>query len=965
MKKLFLGVLACCALLVQAKEYTYRTVEGDPMQARIYTLENGLTVYLTENHAEPVIQTLIAVRAGSQNDPLESTGLAHYQEHIMFKGTKQYGTTDYEKEIPNLKAIDELYETYGKTTNAEERKAIYHLIDSFSYENSKIAIANEFDKLMASIGATGVNAYTSTDRTCYHEVIPSTELTRWAMIESDRFQNLVIRGFHTELETVYEEFNMYSTMDYDKVSLAIDQALFPAIPYRQHTVLGTQEHLKNPSLINIRKFYNTYYRPNNVAVCLSGDFDSDRAIEVIDAWFGNWKPQDIPAPKRYEQPDLKAHKDTLVYGKEAPEVHVVWKLPNIKHEDIDALEVMDYVLMNGKCGLIDLNLEQKQLTLHAGAYMDEGVDYSSYHMYGRPKEKQTLNEVRELLLAEVEKLKKGEFDENMLAAIIRNHKRSELLELQYNGARVQKFVTAHICQIPYEDIVKDMDRKEKITKDDVIRVANKYLKDNYVCVLKEHNEDANPPKIDKPEITPIEMNRDASSAFYKQLNTIYAEHGKPQFLDFEKDLSRTMLPGNIELYYCQNKENDLTELSFVAKKGSDQEPELDYASSLLGYLGTGTLTAEDYQTELYKQAAEAWVGSGRNETYLYLYGLKESIPAALVLMEDHVLTAKPDDGKLKELVKDKMKSHEDAKKDQWACYDMLSEYGYYGADVLKLRTMTPKQMNALKSADLLTRIHSVIPAIERVEYYGPLPIEDVKKLLASSKLLAQADAKKRIVPQRIQMQQVKQSEVLIAPYKANNVYIGAYANWGEVYNIKDRAIVYLFNQYFGGSMSGIVFQEMRESKALCYGSWAYYALADHKGECNYIDKGVMSQNDKLKECIETLNAICNDMPLSQAAFDNAKEAAIKKIEQRRFVRSQPIGSYIGFIELGWDHDIFKEVYEEIKNLTLEDVVAFQKAHVADKTYRYLILGDSKELDMNFLKTLGPVKKLSIKDIFVY
>ncbi|MBQ2608632.1 MAG: insulinase family protein, partial [Paludibacteraceae bacterium] len=282
-----------------AKEYAYKTVDGDPMQARIYTLDNGLTVYLTENHAEPVIQTMIAVRAGSQNDPLESTGLAHYQEHIMFKGTKSYGTTDYEKEIPNLRAIDSLYEVYGQTTDPARRKAIYHQIDSFSYENSKIAVANEFDKLMSAIGATGVNAYTSTDRTCYHEVIPATELTRWAMIESDRFQNLVIRGFHTELETVYEEFNMYATEDYDKVSLAIDQALFPNIPYRQHTVLGTQEDLKNPSLINIRKFYDTYYRPNNVAVCLSGDFDSDRAIEVIDAWFGNWKPQVVPAPKTY------------------------------------------------------------------------------------------------------------------------------------------------------------------------------------------------------------------------------------------------------------------------------------------------------------------------------------------------------------------------------------------------------------------------------------------------------------------------------------------------------------------------------------------------------------------------------------------------------------------------------------------------------------------------------------------
>ncbi len=961
----FIIAIACAGLTIQAKEYKYKTVDGDPMQARIYTLDNGLTVYLTENHAEPVIQTMIAVRAGSQNDPLESTGLAHYQEHIMFKGTKSYGTTDYEKELPNLRAIDSLYEVYGQTTDPAQRKAIYHQIDSFSYENSKIAVANEFDKLMSAIGATNVNAYTSTDRTCYHEVIPATELTRWAMIESDRFQNLVIRGFHTELETVYEEFNMYSTEDYDKVSLAIDQALFPNIPYRQHTVLGTQEDLKNPSLINIRKFYDTYYRPNNVAICLSGDFESDRAIEVIDAWFGNWKPQDVPAPKTYDQPDLKAHKDTLIYGKEAPEIHLVWKLPNIKHEDMDALEVMDYVLLNGKCGLMDVDLNQKQMVLGAGAWLDEGNDYSNYHIYGSPKNKQSLEEVRELLIGEVEKLRKGEFDENMLAAIIRNQKRSELLGLQYNGARVQKFITAHIYQIPYEDVVNDMQRKEKITKDDVVRVANKYLQDNYVCVLKEHNEDANPPKIDKPEITPIEMNRDASSAFYKQLNTIYAERSTPQFLDFDKDLSRRTLPNGVQLLYCQNKENELSELSFVVKKGSDQEPELDLASDLLGYLGTSTLSTEEYKTELYKQAAEAWVGSGLNDTYFYLYGLKESLPTAMALMEDHVLTAQPDDAILKELIKDNIKAHDDAKKEQGSCFSALSRYARFGADVNKLRTMTPKQMNQLRSADLLAHLRALVPAIERVEYYGPLAEDEVIELLSSSKLLAQADASQRKHYDRIQLQQVKQPEVLIAPYKANNVYVGAYANWGEVYDIKDRAIVYLFNEYFDGSMGGIVFQEMRESKALCYGSWANYYLANYKGECNYIFKGVLSQNDKLRECIETLNAICNDMPLSQTAFDNAKESAIKQIEQRRFVRNAPISSYLSFTDNGWDHDIFEEVYPEIKKLTLDDVVAFQKAHVANRTYRYIILGDSKELDMDYLKTLGQVKKLSLKDIFVY
>lgn len=965
MKKIICALMAFIALTVYGKEYTFQTVEGDPLQARIYTLDNGLTVYLTQNKEKPEIQTFIVVRAGSQNDPLESTGLAHYQEHIMFKGTKQYGTTSYDKELPNLQAIDSLYEVYGHTTNPETRKAVYHQIDSISYESSKIAIANEFDKLMSGIGATGVNAYTSTEQTCYHEVIPSCELVRWAMIESDRFRNLVIRGFHTELETVYEEYNMYSTDDFDKVSLAIDQALYPDVPYRQHTVLGTQEDLKNPSLKNIRKFYDTFYRPNNVAVCLSGDFEFDHAIKVIDAFFGNWEAKEIPSPIHYEQAPLKAHKDTVVYGKESPEVYLAWKMPGIKHEDIDALEVMDYVLQNGKCGLFDIDVSQKQLLLSARSMLWGGGDYSTYYLVGSPKEKQKLEEVRRILLAEIDKLKNGDFSEELLPAIIRNQKRAELVRLQYNSARVQKFVTAHIYQIPYEDIVNDLARKEKITKEDIVRVANKYFTDSYVCVFKEHNENANPPKMDKPQITPIEMNRERTSEFYDRLMVVPSERIQPQFLDYDKDLSRSLLPNGVELLYRRNTADDLSSLVFIANKGTDQDPYLEFASDMLGYLGTSSLSTDEYQQALYREAAEAYVGSGANESEFFLYGLNESLPAAMALMEEHVLTAKPDDNVLKELVKDHIKAHNDAQKDQYACFAQLNQLGIYGTDAQKKRTLLPKQMNKMSSADLLTRLRNLVPAIERVAYYGPLTEQEVKAMLASSRLLAQADPAKRIQPKHVEKQQVKKTEVLVAPYKANNVFIFAYANWGEVYTPKDLAIIKLFNEYFDGSMGGIVFQEMREARALCYSSWAGYATPDYKGETNYFTKGVMSQNDKLKECILTLDTLCNAMPISQNAFDNAKDALLKQLEKRRIVRDGALWAYINYTDLGWDHDMYEDIYQEVQKLTLDDVIKFQQNHVADRTYRYMILGDPKELDMNFLKTLGPVKKLTLKDIFIY
>src|SRR5574344_448948 len=221
---LFLLSIGMCSA---ATPYKYETVPNDPMKARIYTLNNGLKVYLTVNKETPRIQTYIAVRVGGKCDPAETTGLAHYFEHLMFKGTTHFGTQDYEKEKPMLDEIERLFEVYRQTTDEAEREAIYHQIDSVSYEASKLAIPNEYDKLMTAIGAKGTNAYTGFDQTVYVEDIPANQIENWARIQADRFENNIIRGFHTELETVYEEKNMSLTNDFRKVYETILSSLFP------------------------------------------------------------------------------------------------------------------------------------------------------------------------------------------------------------------------------------------------------------------------------------------------------------------------------------------------------------------------------------------------------------------------------------------------------------------------------------------------------------------------------------------------------------------------------------------------------------------------------------------------------------------------------------------------------------------------------------------------------------------
>ena len=202
---------------------------------------------MSVNKDEPRIQANIAVRVGGKNDPAETNSSRPLFEHLMFKGTERFGTTDYAAEKPLLDQIENLFEVYRKTKDEDKRKEIYHQIDSISYQASLLAIPNEYDKLMSAISATGTNAYTSYDVTCYTENIPSNEIENWAMIQADRFEHPVIRGFHTELETIYEEKNMSLTSDGRKMNEAMLTALFPSHPYGTQTVLGTQENLKDPS----------------------------------------------------------------------------------------------------------------------------------------------------------------------------------------------------------------------------------------------------------------------------------------------------------------------------------------------------------------------------------------------------------------------------------------------------------------------------------------------------------------------------------------------------------------------------------------------------------------------------------------------------------------------------------------------------------------------------------------------
>ena len=943
-------------------QYKYETVPGDPMQARIYTLPNGLKVYLSVYKEVPRIQTYIAVRTGGKNDPAETTGLAHYLEHIMFKGTRQYGTNNPEAEAPLLDEIEQRFEAYRKLTDPAARKQAYHEIDSVSQLAARYFIPNEYDKLMAAIGAEGTNAYTSNDVTCYTEDIPSNEVENWAKIQSDRFQNMVIRGFHTELEAVYEEKNINLTRDARKMYEALLAKLFPSHPYGQQSVIGTQEHLKNPSITNIKAYFNKWYVPNNVAICMSGDFDPDQVIRIIDKYFGSWQARPIDYPVFPKEQPITAPVDSTVWGNDAENIMLGWRFKGAGSAQMDTLNIISSMLANGRAGLFELNLEQPMKLMSAGAYVYDLADYSAFILSGRPKEGQKLEDVRSLLLSEMENLKAGKFDDSLLPSVINNIKRSHYRLMESNSSRADMFVSSFINGTQWADEVGYLDRVSKMTRQQIIDFARQNFGNDYVCIYKRQGVDSTQKTIEKPQITPIPTNRDQSSQFLRDIQASHVEPIQPRFVDFKNDLTVTETKKKIPVLYKQNTENGLFSLSFHYEFGDEDDPRYEIAAEyLMDYLGTNKQTAAQLKQAFYGLACDANISTGTNSISVSLSGLSENMEQALALLEDRMQHAQVDREAYQKYVDIVLKARADRKKNQQSNFSALRRYAQFGQHA---PMMTNDQLKAADPQVLIDLIKGLKNYKHTIFYYGPA---ELKQFLAVMDKQHHVAKTLRDVPEGPVAKPVATpaADVWMAPYDAKNIYMVMYHNENREWHPGEAALKALFNEYFGGSMNAIVFQEMREARGLAYSASAYYSTPYRPGFNENYYTYIITQADKMKDCVTHFNEILDTIPQSEGAFRIAKEALMKRLATQRTTKSAVLNAYWTAKQRGIDYDEDEKIYRDLPGLTLQDIVRFEQQLMARKPYRYIILGNKDMLDMDFLRTLGTVRELTTDEIFGY
>jgi len=944
--------------------FSYETVTNDPLNTRIYTLKNGLKVYLSVNKNEPRIQGLIAVRAGSKNDPKETTGLAHYLEHLMFKGTSKIGTLDWSKEEPLLQQISDLYEKHRQTTDSIAKKNIYAKIDSVSQLASKFAISNEYDKMSAIIGANGTNAFTSNEQTVYINNIPSNEVERWMMLESERFSNLVLRLFHTELETVYEEFNMSQDDDNDKAYDALMLGLYPNHPYGTQTTIGKAEHLKNPSMINIHKFWSTYYVPNNMAICMSGDLNPEETIQLIDKYWGKFQPnKNVPEFAFTKEEPIKEPIIKKIYGPDVEFLNLGYRFNNAKSEDVKYVQLISEILNNSQAGLIDLDLVQKQKVLSADCYTDFMNDYGYFVINATPREGQKLSEVKDLLLQEIEKIKKGEFDNWLLEAIINNMRLKRIQSFEENW-RAFNYVQAFICNENWADKLKEIDNMEKITKQQIVDFAKANFNNNYVIVYKHTGEDKTAIHINKPKITPVELNRIDESAFMKNYKTIQSKAIEPVFVDFNKQIQKDVVCKNIPFSYIKNDVNELSYLDYIIDMGKNHDKMLALAIQYLPYLGTTKYSPEDLKKEFFKLGMKMGVSTDAERSYVYISGLDKTLEKGIELLEHVLLNSKPDQKAYNDFIAGILKERSNNKLNKdIILWNALYSYAKFGSRSEFTNIFSEKDLKNIKPQELIDLLKKLLTYKHQIFYYGPREIKEVKALVTKLHITPTI-LLNYPTPVIYPELEINKPVVYFLDYDMVQSDILLIAK-DELLNLSLLPALQLYNEFYGSGMSSIVFQEIREAKGLAYSSYSFYTIPNKPTKSHYIVSFVGTQPDKINDALSAMQKLMNQMPEAPQQFDASKKAILGQIASERIIKDNIFWTYLSSKDMGLNHDYRKETYEQVKKMNINDVKNFFNNHIKGKNFAILVIGKKDKIDKKILSKFGEVKELTLEQVFNY
>lgn len=939
----------------------------DALKVKEFKLGNGLTVWLNEDHTQPKAYGAVVVRAGARDCP--NTGIAHYFEHILFKGTDRIGTVDYEAERPWLDSIADCYDRLAVTVDQDARLQIQRDINRLSLKAGEYAIPNEFNNLISRYGGTGLNAYTSLDETVFFNTFSPQYIVQWAELNSERLINPVFRLFQGELETVYEEKNMYSDNMVMPAVEAVQSRLFDGTPYA-YPIIGSTENLKNPRLSEMQAFFDKYYVAGNMGLILCGDLRGDTIVPLLERTFGRLRPGQAPAaapvtPRPFgldERMDLKVPIPLIkLQG-------YLYRAPKASDPDMVPLEMAMSLLSNDSgTGLLDsLENDNKVMGVMAGAidmFRDGGLagyGYVPKLPFGSKKK------AGRLCQEQVERLKDGLFSDDALQALKTEKLRNAESNLEDLNSRASMMVNAFSSGRPWSEIIGKAERVRAVTRDDIVRVARKYLGDNRMQVTKRFGSYPKD-RVSQPDYEPVTpKNAGQKSDYAKWLESVPVPDMAPRYLDFDRDAHATKLGPLAWLYTVDNPFNDIFRLQLIFHKGTVADPKLEAVSSYVSQLGTDSLSRQEFGRALQRLGAKIDVSVDEDAFTVTLTGFDASFAPSVSLLGHFLTAVKADKDKFKDLLSETKITDGSFFRENTSIAMAVLEKLTYGDRSEYINRLTAGELKAMSGTDLISLFREVQECELSVIYSGTLDASEVEREVRRGVDIARV-TKPQTDPYRPLLGYDTPVVYIYDNPSARQTVIGTYQQLPPQSSVDARTRMRLWSNYLGGGMSSLMFQDIREFRSL-----AYYAMssaeapslvrhADAPTACMTL---LGTQADKAMQALGVLDTLLSDMPMRESNVVAVKQSLLNEVNNNR-PTFREIGSEIASLRArGYTDDPNRAMVSALAPLGASDVMSFYNENVKPSARVTFIVGDKRKLDMAALEKYGRVVELKNEEIYV-
>ena len=939
-----------------------------------YQLDNGLTVYLWEDHDQPDVQGWTVTRAGSIDEPADATGLAHYLEHMLFKGTDRICALDWAKEKPLYEQIIALYDTLALTTDAQAREAVQLRINEVSREAAQYAATDEFSNLIQGIGGEGLNAFTAYDMTCFMNSFPSYQMERWLTLYADRLTNPVFRTFQAELENVFEEYNMYLDNNSNHVRNFIFGKLYEGHAYARD-IIGYPEDLKNPKLRKLIDFYHTWYVPNNMALILVGDFEIETTKPLIEKTFG--KLQSRPLPERTKYPTTAFTQDERYTAKLGymPELNIAYNGVAVGDKDELTLNFVANLLSNSmQIGLLDqLTLDNK--LMYAVAANDMRRDQGRFlvvavpYMDAQTQTYTSLKETEELVMKEIQKLVDGDIDPELVEMVRQNFYQEFDRTMEYPQMKVSLLYNAFAYQQSVEEILREKELVAAITMDDLKRVAKQYLgAPKKVFEIEEGTPKKD--KLPKPQIKSLESPK-GESEYAEYIETIPAGKLTPTFIDFS-DIDQDRFYEGVSVYCTPNTKNHIFSLRLKYGVGTYELPLLEYAASLMnmsGIKGAPGIQPAEFRANLAKLGGKCSYAVSEGYFYVDIEGNEENLEKIVEMVNLHMMfpNFESENDMLINNIKGQIySSRQVEQRNTDIVADAAFDYVRYGENspyikrpalMEEVLQMTPSQLEGV--------LHQVQNYELEIHYAGALPALDVKNILYTKLSLNQhvrptkSPVERPVVP-------ITEDKIYVLPDASMQQAKVYFLIDGEPYNVKEAVNYMAFNEYFGGGFSGLVMNEIREKRSMAYSAYGYFSRPSKQGQMTNFVGYVGTQSDKVADAIDVYMSLLDSMPQYPETMENIRTVLRQSVLSNKPTFRGKSQRLTANMLMGYKVDPAMLQVRDIQRLTFDNVLSFYEQRVKGKPITILIMGDPKLIDQKQIKAkYGKITKLSKSRLFSY